>query len=62
MLNENCMVWNVRGLNSRSRRNVVRELIAQENISLLSLQETKLDDCSATLVMEICGSGFDFFL
>jgi len=56
------MVWNVRGLNSRSRRNVVRELIAQENISLLLLQETKLDVCSATLVMEICGSGFDFFL
>lgn len=61
MLNENCLVWNVRGLNSRSRRNVVRELIGQENISLLSLQETKLDACSDSLVMEICGAGFDFF-
>lgn len=36
MLNENCLVCNVRGLNPRSRRNV----------SLLSLQETKLDVCS----------------
>ena len=61
MLNENYMVWNVRGLNSRSWCNVVRELVAQENISLLSLQETKLDDCADNLVLEICGAGFDYF-
>lgn len=61
MINENCLIWNVRGLNSRSRRNVVRELIAQENISLLSLQETKLHNCPGSLVIEICGAGFDFF-
>ena len=61
MLNENCLVWNVRGLNSRSRRDVVRELIQQENISLVSLQETKLDVCTANVVLEVCGSGFDFF-
>jgi len=54
------MVWNVRGLNSRARRNVVRELVAQENISLLSLQETKLDCCSENVFREICGVGFDF--
>ena len=60
MLIENCMVWNVRGLNSRARRNVVRELVAQENISLLSLQETKLDCCSENVFREICGVGFDF--
>lgn len=61
MLSENCLVWNVQGLNSRARRNVVRELVSQENISLLSLQETKLDNCSVELVREICGAGFDFF-
>ena len=55
------LVWNVRGLNSRSQRNVVWELVAQENISLLSLQETKLNDCSDSLVLEICGAGFDYF-
>ena len=55
------MVWNVRGLNSRARRNVVRELVSQENISLLSLQETKLDDCPANVVLETCGADFDFF-
>lgn len=61
MLGENCLVWNVRGLNSRARRDVVRELVAQENISLISLQETKLDVCSVGLVPEICWTGFDCF-
>ena len=55
------LVWNLRGLNSRSQRNVVWELVAQENISLLSLQETKLNDCSDSLVLEIYGAGFDYF-
>jgi len=60
MLGESCLVWNVRGLNSRARRNVVRELVAQENISLFSLQETKLDTCSVSMLLDICGAGFDF--
>ena len=60
MLGENCLVWNVRGLNSRARRNVVREMVDQENISLLTLQETKLDDCSASVFRETCGAAFDY--
>ena len=60
MLGENCLIWNVRGLNSRARRNVVRELVDQENISLLSLQETKLQDCTESVVLETCGANFDF--
>jgi len=44
MLGENCLVWNVRGLNSRARRDVVRELVDNENILLLSIQETKIVD------------------
>ena len=61
MLSENWLVWNVRGLKSRARHNVVREIISQENISLLSLQETKLDDCPPNMVLETCGADFDFF-
>ena len=61
MLNENCLVWNVRGMNSRARRNVVRELVDQESISLLSLQETKLEICLLDLVREICGASFAYF-
>ena len=40
---------------------VVHELVGQENISLLSLQETKLDVCSDALIMETCGADFDYF-
>ena len=61
MLSENCLVWNVRGLNARARRNVVRELDEQENLSLLLLQETKLSDCTPQLLLEMCDPAFDFF-
>ena len=60
MLCENFLIWNVRGLNSRARRNVVRELVGQERISLVSLQETKLDDCDEAMVRDLFGLGFDF--
>jgi hypothetical protein len=38
----NCLVWNVRGLNARTRRNVVREFMIQEKASLVCIQETTL--------------------
>lgn len=61
MIQHNLLVWNVRGLNSRARRSVVRELVAQERVSLLTLQETKLDVCDDALVMDLLGPGFDYF-
>lgn len=61
MLAENIVIWNVRGLNARARRNVVRELVAQEHVSLISLQETKLDDCDDRLLLDLLGSMFDYF-
>ena len=61
MLIENLLVWNVRGLNSRARRNVVGELVRQEHASLISLQETKLDVCDDVLIREMLGPMFDFF-
>jgi len=60
MICENFLLWNVRGLNSRSRRNVVHELVGQERASLISLQETKLDDCDDTMIRELFGLGFEF--
>jgi len=54
-------VWNVRGSNSRARWDAVRELVDQKNLSLISLQETKLADCPNNVVREICGAGFDYF-
>ena len=55
------MVWNVRGLNARARRNVVRELVSQEHVSLISLQETKLDGCDDRIILDMLGSSFDYF-
>lgn len=56
------LVWNVRGLNARAARNVVRELVAQERISILTLQETKLERCDDRLILELLGAGFDYFM
>jgi hypothetical protein len=60
MSSENIFVWNVRGLNGRARRNVVREFIAQEKVSLACLQESKLSAVSNTLASEYLGPAFDY--
>jgi len=60
MIKENIVVWNVRGLNARARRNVVRELVSQEHVSLISLQETKLDGCDDRIILDMLGSSFDY--
>jgi len=36
------LVWNVRGLNSRARRNLLRELVIAKRAAVVCLQETKL--------------------
>jgi exonuclease III len=46
----NVCFWNVRGLNSRACRDVVAELEALEWVSLLCLQETKLEESDELLV------------
>ena len=53
MLSDNILIWNVRGLNSRARRLVVRELVAQDRFTVVALQETKLQTCDHALVLEI---------
>lgn len=55
------LVWNIRGLNARAKRNVVRELVTQERISIITLQETKLDACNDGLIMELLGTDFDYY-
>ena len=61
MNSENLLVWNVRGLNSRAWRNVVRNLAGEQRASLVSLQETKLDSCSDSIVRDMLGLDFDYF-
>ena len=53
MISYNCCVWNVRGLNGRARRNVVRDLVTQEHATLVCLQEPKLSVICNSLAYEI---------
>lgn len=60
--NINILVWNVRGLNARARRNVLREVCADARVSLVCVQETKLDVISPFLVSEMLGSRFSSYV
>jgi hypothetical protein len=55
-MTDNCLVWNVRGLNDHARRNVVRD----ERATLVCLQETKLPNLCTALANKILGTMFDY--
>lgn len=57
----NILIWNVRGLNDLARRDVVRLLLSQHNVSVVCLQESKLAVVDVSVIMQICGSMFDGF-
>jgi hypothetical protein len=47
---DSCLAWNVRGLNARARRNVVREFVVQERPTLVCILETKLEPTLACIL------------
>jgi hypothetical protein len=54
------LVWNVRGLNDRARRCVIRDLLLLHRPSFVCFQETKLAQiCNAT-ALEMLGPNFDY--
>jgi hypothetical protein len=55
-----CFIWNMRGLNGRARRHVVREFVLQERPLLVCLQETNLNDVCDVLANEILGPAFAY--
>jgi hypothetical protein len=57
MDSDNILIWNVRDLNSRARRTMVVDTVAQERVSLVCIQETKLSVMDSALVISICGRG-----
>jgi exonuclease III len=59
-MEENILVWNVRGLNSRANHNVVHELVVVQCLSLVCLQETKLESITDFDVIQLVGIGFDY--
>jgi exonuclease III len=54
------LVWNARGLNSLTRRNVVRDIVQQYRASVICLQESKLEDISTSVNIELTGFDYDF--
>jgi hypothetical protein len=57
---ENVLVWNVRGLHVGAHWHALRDLVAAERISLVCIQETKLDVISNYDVIQLLGSGFEY--
>lgn len=60
MSSNHILVWNARGLNSRARRSVVREFVVSQRISVLCLQESKVQNLSVTMANDITGPDFDY--
>jgi len=50
--------WNVRGLNQRSKRLKIKNLLRQWKADIICLQETKLDLISNRIVKSLWGSQF----
>ena len=55
------LVWNVPGLNAPTRRNAVFQVCLAANPGIICLQETKLENVSATIVTQCLGNRFDLF-
>src|SRR4051812_9243913 len=55
------LVWNARGLNSPASPNVIRQLVAQANPSIVFLHETKLAIVDVDLVKHCLGNKLEFF-
>jgi exonuclease III len=55
-------VWNVRGLNSRAKRDSIKSVVVSLKPAVVCLQETKLDSISDFNILSILGSGFSNFV
>jgi exonuclease III len=49
MSNNHLLVWNTRGLNSRARRSMVRNIVVQQRASISCLQESKVANFSVSM-------------
>jgi exonuclease III len=52
------LVWNVRGLNSSARQSVVLKVVRDHLISIVCLQESKIQNVSSQLLVDACGPTF----
>ena len=54
------LTWNARGLNSRARHSVVRDIVAQQRSSIVCLQESKVATFSVSMNIDVTGIDFDY--
>lgn len=59
--NINMLVWNVRGLNARSRREALRSLVSDSRASIVCIQETKLSAITPFTIASMLGGSFSWF-
>lgn len=60
--NFNTLIWNVRGLNARARRSVLRDVCGGANASIVNVQETKLEVITPYDATEMLGARFASFV
>lgn len=53
------LVWNVRGLNNKARRDALRELVASTRTDIICLQETKVQNMSTRILLSAFGCEMD---
>jgi exonuclease III len=53
--------WNVRGINSDKKWDVVRDRVMDNNCDVICLQETKKQSFDLLFIKKICPSSFDAF-
>ncbi|KAK1308944.1 hypothetical protein QJS10_CPA09g01069 [Acorus calamus] len=51
------LVWNIRGINDPAKRRAVRDLVAENQVQICCLQETKMEVLDLAIVRDI-GAGF----
>ena len=56
------LIWNVRGLNNRAKRDSVKSLVVSLKPAVICLQETKMCSVSDFDILSILGSGYSNFV
>lgn len=57
----NIMVWNVRGINSQSKWDAIRDKISESSASIVCLQETKRENFDIAYIKKFCPRHLDQF-
>lgn len=55
----NILIWNVRGLNKKAHRDVVRQMVTMVRLDVVCLQETKVESTTTRILLTTLGQDFD---